>query len=321
MKKITYLVALFFVAQTTLFAQTAVSADFETWLIANNYDVIVNNLIDDDNAVAITTETNMFISSSTIADFTGIGVFVALENLTIEYNANVVGLDLSANAALTSVDLEACSNLTSLNVNGLTSLAVLDVNQTGLTSLVDVSTLTGLTNLIADRCQLTGSLDLSANDLLVDVNVARQSAPGYNTLTEIDMRNTNNAVTAFNSDFNGSVVCIFVVDDTEPNLATWTLDGNSTLVNDEVACGLLGTDDKALSLFSMYPNPTRNSLNIASKSEASMMNVYSITGKRVLTKTLGYGDNAVNISSLSAGVYLVKFSSDNRSETKKLIIN
>lgn len=190
-----------------------------------------------------------------------------------------------------------------------------------LTSLADAPTLTDLTNLIADHCQLTGSLDLSANDLLVDVNVARQSAPGYNTLTEIDMRNANNAVTAFNSDFNGSVVCIFVVDDTEPNLATWAIDANSTLVNDEAACGLLGTDDKALSLFSIFPNPTRNSLNVASKSQNSVMDVYSITGKRVLTTTLGFGKNTVSIPSLSTGVYLAKFSSDNRSETIKSGIN
>jgi hypothetical protein len=185
-------------------------------------------------------------------------------------------------------------------------------------TMLDLSNATLLDDLILRANQLV-DLDLSANTALVNVDVSNQGSA--TTLTSLDMRNGTNASVFVNSDINNNLTCIFVDDASEPNLGTWSIDLNSNFVENQGECDLLGTDDKTLTAFSMYPNPARGSVSIISKTQSSKLEVYSITGKLILTKELTYGENNVGLTSLSSGVYLARFSSENRSETKKLIVN
>jgi hypothetical protein len=330
MKKITYLFAILCIAQTSLFAQTTPIPDvnFEQALIFYGIDTngVTGDILDVDAAVPTSlglaghTNPDMSVTGGKITNFSGIEAFVNLTSLNVGY-CDMTTLDLTSNTLLETIDTEGSTALASINLTGLTAVTSLHLLDNGLTTL-DVSTLAALTTLNVRSNNLTGDLNLSSNSLLVDVDCSRQSSPSYNTLTGIDMRNGNNVnVTAFNSDFNGAATCVFVDDKDAAYLAGWTIDFSSTFVNDEAGCLLLGTDDRTISVFSMYPNPTRNLVNVAAKLQSSIMDVYSITGKLVLSKALNFGDNNVNISSLSAGVYLAKFSSEDRSETKKLIIN
>ncbi|WP_452229396.1 endonuclease [Lacinutrix sp. MEBiC02404] len=69
----------------------------------------------------------------------------------------------------------------------------------------------------------------------------------------------------------------------------------------------------------MYPNPSKgNTVTIASKENLSV-EVYDILGKKIKMQNITTSQNKLNISGLSRGVYLVKFTSSNGSTTKKLI--
>jgi len=59
------------------------------------------------------------------------------------------------------------------------------------------------------------------------------------------------------------------------------------------------------------------------KSGVAMMNVYDVTGRSVITRTLNTGrtgSTALDLRNLSAGVYLVKLSSDGFSTSQKLVV-
>jgi hypothetical protein len=83
---------------------------------------------------------------------------------------------------------------------------------------------------------------------------------------------------------------------------------------------VLGVKQNTIAGLNMYPNPVANgTLFITSKSnEAKSVLVYDLLGKQVLnTKT---SNNAVNVSSLKGGSYIVKITEDGKTDTKKLII-
>lgn len=74
--------------------------------------------------------------------------------------------------------------------------------------------------------------------------------------------------------------------------------------------------------FSVYPNPTADknvtiSHNIDAKGTVS---VYTLTGALVSNSELSTGSQNLNLSSLSAGMYIVKIEAGNQTATQKLIV-
>jgi hypothetical protein len=82
----------------------------------------------------------------------------------------------------------------------------------------------------------------------------------------------------------------------------------------------LGVDDFANSLFSIYPNPAKDILNIKVKTEASIKfaEVYSISGKLVLKSEVK--NEAISVASLNKGTYiLILRDSDGKDYSQKFI--
>ena len=329
MKKTTLIIAIFFAFHSLIFAQTLIpDANFEQALIDFNIDNsdpgdVIDGFVDDVEAASLMgilsiinyTNADMSLNGGRITDFTGIGAYTGITGLVVSYN-DMTALDITNNTMLTTISTEGCGSLASIVSTGLTLLTEMDITFGNISDAgFDVSTNTGLQTLRVRNNALT-ALDLSNNTALVFVE-ARS-----NMLTDMDMRNTNNLnVTTFNADFNGGLTCIFVDDATQAYLAGWVKDTNSTFVNDEAACNLLGVDTNELITFNMYPNPSNNTVFVTSNMQSATMEVYNITGKLVLTEILSFGKNTVNISSLSSGLYLTRFSSDENTITKKLLVN
>ena len=89
----------------------------------------------------------------------------------------------------------------------------------------------------------------------------------------------------------------------------------------------LENDDPTLSVtqfeagtFSVYPNPTNTGfVNIRSNNnEAISVSVFDILGKEVVNQTVS--NNRLNVSTLNAGIYIMKISQNETSITKKLVI-
>ncbi len=78
--------------------------------------------------------------------------------------------------------------------------------------------------------------------------------------------------------------------------------------------------DKGMDLV-LYPNPAKDLLYIdrSGKTEAITLNIYNLLGKLVLAETI-VGDEPIDISSLSAGSYIVNIDMQGQQATKRLVV-
>jgi hypothetical protein len=88
----------------------------------------------------------------------------------------------------------------------------------------------------------------------------------------------------------------------------------------QVTGGTLGNSQNTITGLKMYPNPVSNGtlfIETTANAEKTVI-VYDVLGKQVLsTKT---SDNAVNVSSLHTGVYIVNITEEGKTATRKLVI-
>ena len=74
--------------------------------------------------------------------------------------------------------------------------------------------------------------------------------------------------------------------------------------------------------FNIYPNPSNGNvkINLENSNEKYSVQVFSILGQKVFEKEYTNSSSAA-VNNLQKGVYLVKITNDNKSVTKKLIVN
>ncbi|PTM06702.1 MAG: hypothetical protein DA407_11445 [Bacteroidetes bacterium] len=76
---------------------------------------------------------------------------------------------------------------------------------------------------------------------------------------------------------------------------------------------VLSIDDSSLTKFSIYPNPTKNTLNFKVPfTENFKVSVYDVLGKNVLDASLE-ANKSLDVSKLNAGIYILKFNDYNTS--------
>jgi hypothetical protein len=99
-----------------------------------------------------------------------------------------------------------------------------------------------------------------------------------------------------------------------------------TIVADELRIDVtpnftLGTQQNEISGLKVYPNPVSNgTLFIETAANAQKtVTVYDVLGKQVLNTTSS--TNAINVSSLRSGVYVIKITEEGKTATRKLVIN
>ena len=99
--------------------------------------------------------------------------------------------------------------------------------------------------------------------------------------------------------------------------------GNGSQIGDAFWSTVLGIEDFENNLsFTISPNPTTTILNIQlSKSLTNgTIKVFDILGKQILTKELSPNNlTQINISNLSKGMYLIKVSSGENTQTRRFI--
>ncbi|PVW14524.1 T9SS type A sorting domain-containing protein [Marixanthomonas spongiae] len=91
-------------------------------------------------------------------------------------------------------------------------------------------------------------------------------------------------------------------------------------IDDVVAgVGQLSTDEFSEAVFSVYPNPVKNVLNIESAAAVSSVTIYDVLGKAVLSAQPDAISPKIDMSGLSSGAYLVQVTIDGTSKTVKVI--
>ena len=82
-----------------------------------------------------------------------------------------------------------------------------------------------------------------------------------------------------------------------------------------------GIEDISQTNITVYPNPARDALNIKSNSPIHGFEIYDAIGRLVLSKTeIIDNENVINISSLTHGVYFIRFRTTSGTTEHKVII-
>ncbi|MBC7846794.1 MAG: T9SS type A sorting domain-containing protein [Flavobacterium sp.] len=152
---------------------------------------------------------------------------------------------------------------------------------------------------------------LNLNEKLTTVNTNL----AVNGNLSANYTNISNIISGLNW-ANGSNLWIKWVDNNDAGANGMYAIENFTISANQV----LGVKQNTISGLNMYPNPVSNgTLYITSNSsEAKSVSVYDLLGKQVLNAKTS--NNAVNVSSLKGGSYIVKITEDGKTDTKKLII-
>jgi hypothetical protein len=69
----------------------------------------------------------------------------------------------------------------------------------------------------------------------------------------------------------------------------------------------------------MYPNPTSSSLNISAQNIINSAAIYNILGKQVMSLEINKTSESIDVSNLSSGIYLIKYTVNNAVGTAKFI--
>ncbi|MNY56295.1 hypothetical protein D3C86_1923600 [compost metagenome] len=93
--------------------------------------------------------------------------------------------------------------------------------------------------------------------------------------------------------------------------------GNSYIDNLKIYdAATAGVNDIKKSLFSVFPNPTADFLNVASKSKVESAQVYDLSGKAV---KVSVANNQIDVRNLAKGSYVVKIQTAEGASTQKFI--
>ncbi len=70
----------------------------------------------------------------------------------------------------------------------------------------------------------------------------------------------------------------------------------------------------------VYPNPVADQLNIDTEVDGTAV-IYNINGTKMMEKDVFVGNNEINVSQLSAGIYMLQFTNElNQTSTQRLIV-
>lgn len=242
-------------------------------------------------------------------------------------NNELVNLDVTKNSKLT--DLHCVNNqLASLDVSKNTVLTTLDLGNNSVSAL-EVSSNPELRYLNCYSNQLV-TLDVSQNTQLTNINCQN------NQLKSVNLKNGNNTsietanvaksaksksvtypIGIFGFQANDPALVI-LVDNKSYSDTNWMAYKDASAVYLENVS--LGTGDNTLENVSIAPNPTNGELYI---NNITLDKVTVITLLGNIVKTINYKDgntsNVVDLSDLTAGLYLVKLTSNGSEKTVKIL--
>lgn len=81
----------------------------------------------------------------------------------------------------------------------------------------------------------------------------------------------------------------------------------------------LNTDNFELSDISISPNPFNDFVSFNYKNTTGILEIFTILGQKMNSYRLEYGQNTINLNTLTSGVYFFKITSENRSKSFKLV--
>ena len=245
-----------------------------------------------------------------------------LSSLDVSNNTALLFLECGSNW-LSSLDVSACTaltelhcvnnDLTVLDVSSNTDLYFLNCASNQLASL-DVTSNTALENLLCANNQLS-TLDVSNNTVLEGLLC------GGNQLTSLDISN-NTALSELSLSNMPTLhkVCVWVVPFPPVGVNVYTTDSPNVYFTTNCADNI-PDDYKENSTIHIYPTPSDGIINIKIENiNHAIIEIYNLSGKFILSKTLNSKFERIDISGFSRGIYIVKVRQDNTVNVGKVVI-
>jgi Leucine-rich repeat (LRR) protein len=271
------------------------------------------------------------VPSKSITSLEGIQSFTNLKEIRFPFN-DILSVDFSQNVLLEKV--YGNNNLIDyIALSSNPNLYFIEISNNYLTTIdfsenIDLEEIwlsnNNLTMIDVSNNQTLKFLDISENDLTeLDLSSNTSIALLYvwdNNLNYLDIRNGNNI--SFNVMYaydNPNLFCIQVDDvnyansqicDTSNGIG-WCIDATTSYSEN---C-LINTEDFATTAFRLFPNPTGNFLNIQSKENVESVKIYTTQGILVMEVS----SKSIDVSQLTAGLYLIQITAHGKSLTEKFI--
>ncbi len=310
------------IAVTTLFTAKAQivnipDANFKTYLVGN---AAINTNADTEIQVSEATSFTGTINCGAIGitDLTGIEAFTSITELYCDAN-QLTNLDVSQNISL-EILFCGSNQLTNLDVSQNAALGFLNCNGNLLTSL-DISQNLAMAQLQCHSNQLT-SLNIGQNTVLSILRCNHnelsnldlsQNTSLYslwcqnNQLTSLNVANGNNTnFTTLRAEVNPNLTCI-EVDDVAYSTSVWAgtnYNFDATSSFNEDCSGTAGINDLEQIVLTIYPNPANTILNIE-VNENTKIKIVNPLGETVAAQQLHTGNNNVDLSGFSNGIYFL----------------
>ncbi|MDC0177032.1 T9SS type A sorting domain-containing protein [Polaribacter sp.] len=84
-------------------------------------------------------------------------------------------------------------------------------------------------------------------------------------------------------------------------------------------CATASIDKNNLLETSLYPNPAKGTLNISAKNTIESATIYNVLGKKVKSFTVNANTSSLDVSGLSRGIYILKYTANNAVGSMKFV--
>ena len=225
------------------------------------------------------------------------------------------GMVLTSNiSTVESLNLSYSSITNLTGIEDFIGLRALYCNYVNITSL-NLSKNILLEELYVKGCLLT-SLDVSTN-----VTLKHLACQG-NKLANLNLKNGNNTllITSDLSFKNNSALTCIQVDNVNYSTTNWG-SAKDAVATYKTNCSTLGLEDSVFDKAALYPNPTKDQVNITNIT-LEKATVYNVSGQLVKSFTLNPDNtnNTISLSGLPSGIYFVYLINKDAATVKKLIV-
>jgi subtilisin-like proprotein convertase family protein len=242
-------------------------------------------------------------------EFSSVSSFTTGSSACISSENNIPFLIVSTLTTTSTINITSDIAITDINVS-------IQIRHPYIGDVVAVLTSPAGTSvsLIATKCGATPDLDATFDDLGLVVIDCSSSSPAISGILK-----PAEPLSAFNG---------------ESSMGSWTLSITDTGLGDDGAvtswgiqyCGVdvnnLVIEKFDSSLVQVYPNPAKNRITVKfEKMQDVDVVMYDLLGRKVLSKSLEYSGQALDVSSLTSGTYIMQLTdNENRTFSKKIII-
>ena len=83
--------------------------------------------------------------------------------------------------------------------------------------------------------------------------------------------------------------------------------------------GILGVNDQSIEGLAMYPNPTKDVLNLFAITPITEVKIVNVLGQVLLSKTSNASITQMDVSSLAKGNYFISVTSENNTKVLQFL--